>query len=298
MSDWFGGIEAGGTKFNCIVARGPDDILAELRISTSTPDETLPQVYRFFKQVQEQNHIQINRIGLGFFGPLNLDKNSLSYGSVTSTPKLAWRNTPVLNIIQNELGIPACIDTDVNAAAVGEGRWGAAVDLLDYIYITIGTGIGGGVITGGEPVHGLVHPEVGHILLPHDHLKDPFPGICPYHKDCWEGLASGPALQARWKMPAQDLGIDHPAWNLEAEYIAKALYDLILTLSPRKIILGGGVMKQAGLIEKVRSLVVDILGDYVDSPALRQGIQDYIVPPALGDHAGTLGSVALALRGN
>lgn len=296
MEDWFGGIEAGGTKFNCIVARGPNEIIAELRIPTSTPEKTIPQVVQFFHQVQESNHIQIKRLGLGFFGPLDLDQNSPTYGYVTSTPKLAWRNTPVLNLLQGDLGIPAILDTDVNAAALGEGLWGAARGLKDYVYITIGTGIGGGVVCNGLPLHGLVHPEVGHVLLPHDMIKDPFPGICPYHKDCWEGLASGPALQARWKIPSQDLGIDHPAWILEAEYIAKALHGLILTLSPQKIILGGGVMKQPGLIEKIRLQTVQFLGEYVDSPVLRQGINEYIVPPTLGDQAGMLGCIALALQ--
>lgn len=298
MKEWFGGIEAGGTKFNCMVASGPGDILAECRISTSDPSTTLPQVVHFFKQVCVNKNIQLTRIGLGFFGPLDLDMKSSIFGSITSTPKLAWRNMPVLTQIQEELGIPACIDTDVNAAAIGEGRWGAAKELNDYIYVTIGTGIGGGVICGGKPVHGLVHPEIGHILLPHDLQKDPFPGNCPYHKDCWEGLAAGPALEARWHQPAEQLPPEHPAWNLEAEYIAAAVHNMILTLSPKRIILGGGVMKQPGLIEKIRIRAVHLLNHYVDSAALREGLDQYIVTPALGDRAGILGCIALAMSLN
>lgn len=294
MDEWLAGIEAGGTKFNCIIARDPDHILVEAQIPTTTPDQTIPKVCAFFKEQAGSHNIRLSRIGLGFFGPLDLNPSSPTFGSITSTPKLPWRNTPVLTMIRNALGIPAVIDTDVNAAAIGEGLWGAARSLDDYIYLTFGTGIGGGVVTHGKPVHGLVHPELGHIVVQHDRLKDPYEGFCPYHQDCLEGLAAGPAIQYRWHTPSESLPAGHPAWDLEAEYIAQALQSFVLTLSPQRIILGGGVMNHPGLIKKVRVLTRAKLNHYVDSPAIEDAIDQYIVPPQLGNRAGVLGAVALA----
>ncbi len=296
MDEWFAGIEAGGTKFNCIIARDPQQVLAETRIDTTTPGETIPKVCEFLKKSINGSGIKISRIGLGFFGPLDLNPRSSTYGSITTTPKLAWRNIPVLSLIQDELGIPATIDTDVNAAAVGEGYWGAARGLDDYVYITIGTGIGGGVVVHGKPVHGMIHPELGHIVVNHDRIVDPFMGSCPYHLDCWEGLAAGPAILQRWHTPAQFLPDDHPAWDLEADYIAQALQTIILALSPQMIILGGGVMNHTGLLEKIRIRTKTILNRYVDHPAIEQHIDQYIIPPALGNRAGVLGAVALAIK--
>ena len=295
MEHWFAGIEAGGTKFNCIIARDPAHILAETQIPTLTPDVTLPEVYAFFAQQTKEAEIKLSRIGLAFFGPLDLDPASPKFGSITSTPKSAWRDTPVLQLIQNSLGIPAVLDTDVNAAAIGEGLWGAARGLEDYIYITIGTGIGGGVVIHGLPVHGLVHPELGHMIVNHNRKIDPYDGFCPYHADCLEGLAAGPAIQYRWSTPAQSLPEDHPAWDLEAEYLAQALQNVILTISPQRIILGGGVMNAPGLIEKIRSQTRLKLNGYVNSPVLESGIGQYIVRPELGNRAGVLGAIALAL---
>jgi fructokinase len=294
MDEWFAGIEAGGTKFNCIIANDPEHILAEARVETTTPGETIPRICDFFTNTIMETGIQIRRIGLGLFGPLDLDPKSATFGSITSTPKTAWRNVPVLSLIQNELGIPATLDTDVNAAAIGEGTWGAARGVENYIYITIGTGIGGGVVVDGKPVHGLVHPELGHIVMNHNKILDPFEGFCPYHKDCWEGLAAGPAIFQRWNIPAQLLPEDHPAWDLEADYIAQALQSIILTLSPQKIILGGGVMNHPGLIDMIRVRTRKFLNNYVDHPAIKTGMGEYIVPPTLGYRAGVLGAVALA----
>ena len=296
MDEWFAGIEAGGTKFNCIIAKDPSHILAEARIETTTPEETLPRVFEFFKKSVDQYKINLKKIGLGFFGPLDLDPESAMFGFVTSTPKLAWRNTPVLSLIQGALGIPAILDTDVNSAALGEGLWGAARGVENFVYITIGTGIGGGVVVGGSPVHGLVHPELGHIVLNHDRTRDPFEGCCPYHRDCWEGLASGPAMKQRWQIPAQALPENHPGWDLEAEYVAQALQSIILTLSPQKIILGGGAMNHSGLMEKIRERTKLILHGYVDHPSIERNIDRYIIPPLLGDRAGVLGAVALAIE--
>jgi len=294
MEKWFAGIEAGGTKFNCMIAKDPHQILAESQFPTLAPDVTIRRVCSFLKEQIDRKGIQLERIGLGCFGPLDLNPASPSFGSITSTPKLPWRNTPILNMIQESLGVPTIIDTDVNAAAIGEGLWGAARGFDDFVYITIGTGIGGGVVVHGKPVHGLVHPELGHIVVNHDRSRDPYEGFCPYHHDCLEGLAAGPAIQYRWNTPPQLLPDEHPAWDLEAEYISQALQSIILTLSPEMIILGGGVLNHSGLIEKVRILTKTKLNRYVDSAVLETSIDQYIVTPGLGNRAGVLGSVALA----
>jgi fructokinase len=291
---WFGGIEAGGTKFNCMVAADPDTILAETRISTSTPDQTLPQVLAFFQQVQRENNIQLEAIGLGSFGPIDPNPTSPNYGKITSTPKLAWRNTPILGFFRDALKIPAAFDTDVAAAALGEGKWGAARGVKNFVYFTIGTGIGGGAIVDGKPVHGLLHPEMGHLLIPHDLAADPFPGCCPSHNDCLEGLASGPAMNKRWGVPAETLPPGHPAWTLEAKYIAYMCANTILTLSPERIILGGGVMKSPGLLELVRKDLVIVLNGYIQSETLLKHTDQLIQAPGLGDRAGMLGCIALA----
>jgi fructokinase len=292
--EWFGGIEAGGTKFNCIVASGPHDILAEKRISTMTPGETLPQVVAFFQDVQQQNKISLSSLGLGTFGPIDPNPGSKMYGYITSTPKLAWRNTDILGSLRDALSIPMEFDTDVTAAALGEGRWGAAAGCRNFVYVTIGTGIGGGVIVDCKPVHGLLHPEMGHMFIPHDLKIDPFPGSCPSHGDCLEGLANGPALKTRWGIAAEDLPADHPAWQIEAKYLAYMAANIVLTISPEKIILGGGVMKVSGLIDLVRKEVVSILNGYVQKDEILEHIEQLIVLPGLGDRAGVLGCIALA----
>ena len=294
MTKWYAGVEAGGTKFNCIVASDPEHILAELRIPTTTPEETLPKVIHFFEQVKQENQIQLESTGLGFFGPICLDHESSHYGWITSTPKLAWRNTQVVHYFEEQLKIPAAFDTDVTAAALGEGRWGNAQGCRHFIYITIGTGIGGGIINEGKPLHGAIHPEVGHMFLPHDRSKDPFAGVCPSHQDCWEGLASGPAIKTRWGQPAETLPANHPAWQLESDYIAYALGNLIVSFSPERIILGGGVMKIPGLIAQVRANTVACLNGYVQNEKLLQETDQFIQLPGLGDRAGELGAIALA----
>ncbi len=291
---WFAGIEAGGTKFNCIVASDQQHILAEKRISTTTPEATLPEVVEFFGEVKRSHKIELSAIGLGSFGPIELHTDSSQYGYITSTPKLAWRNSNILGYLQKGLLLPIAFDTDVTAAALGEGKWGSAVGCSNYIYLTIGTGIGGGVIIDGKPVHGLLHPEIGHMFIPHDLQADPFPGSCPSHGDCLEGLANGPAIKARWGTPAESLPLDHPAWQIEAKYIAYCLANLILTTSPERIILGGGVMKVSGLIELVRTEVVSRLNGYIQSDDLIKHTDTLIQLPGLGDRAGVLGCIALA----
>lgn len=286
----FGGIEAGGTKFVCAVGTGPDDIRAVERFPTTTPEETIARVIAFFRAQPEP----VAAIGIGSFGPVDLNPTSPTYGSVTSTPKPGWRNTPLLARLQEGLGVTAGFETDVNAAALGEHRWGAGRGLDSFIYLTVGTGIGGGGMLAGRLMHGLVHPEMGHIFLPR-RADDPFEGVCPYHGNgCFEGLASGPAMQRRWGVPAEQLPPDHPAWELEAHYLATGLATLICTLSPQRIILGGGVPQQEHLLPLVRQKVQELLNGYVQSPAITEGIDQYIVAPALGGQAGVLGCIALA----
>ena len=287
----YGAIEAGGTKFICITAAAPGEILAETRFPTTTPQETLGKAITFFK---EQPPIQ--SLGIAAFGPLDLDPASPQFGFITATPKPDWSFIDELGILKEALGIPVAIDTDVNAAALSEATWGAGKGLSNVVYFTIGTGIGGGCVVNGAPLHGLVHPEMGHMRLPHDRLLDPFSGICPFHQDCFEGLASGPAMRARWRVPAETLPKNHPAWELEADYIALALHNIICTLSPQKIILGGGVMQQTHIFPLVHSRVKALLNQYVHSPAITENIQDYIVPPQLGSRSGVLGGLALALQ--
>ena len=290
----YGAVEAGGTKFVCAVGTGPNDLRAEVRFATTQPDETLAKTVAFFRDYMAKNKTPIDSIGIGSFGPVELNQNAPHYGKITATPKPGWSYADVANRVQSETGVPVIFDTDVNAAALGEGRWGAAQGLSDFIYITIGTGIGGGVIVGAKPLHGLVHPEVGHMRLPHNFEEDPFPGHCPFHEDCFEGLAAGPALNARYGVKAETLSPSHPAWQLEAKYIALALNNLICSISPQKVILGGGVMQQAHLFPLIRHKVLEFLQGYVNSPAILDHIETYIVPPALGNRAGILGSIALA----
>ncbi len=286
----FGGIEAGGTKFVCAVGTGPDDIRAEVRFPTTTPEETIRQAVEFFRQQPEP----VVAIGIGSFGPVDPDTGSPTYGWITSTPKPGWQNTDLRGAIANALGVPVAFDTDVNAAALGEYTWGAARGLDTFIYLTVGTGIGGGGMVGGRLLHGMIHPEMGHIRVPHDRAADPFEGICPYHGDCLEGLASGPALERRWGCRGEELAPDHSAWELEAEYLAYGLATFICTLSPQRLILGGGVMAQERLFPLIREKVQRLLGGYVQSPAILERIDSYIVPPALGNRAGVLGAIALA----
>lgn len=293
----YGGIEAGGTKFVCAVGTGPQDIRAEVRFPTTTPQETLQRAVDFFRAQEALLGEPLTAVGVASFGPVDLIPDSPTYGFITSTPKPGWRNVDVVGLLRYALGIPVGFDTDVNGAALAEGLWGAAQGLDTFIYLTIGTGIGGGGMVGGNLIHGLLHPEMGHLRIPHDRERDPFEGCCPYHGDCLEGLASGPALEARWGVRAEHLPPDHPAWDLEAEYLALALHNLVCVLSPQRVILGGGVMKQEHLFPRIRTRLRSLLNGYIPVPALlTQEIETYVVPPALGDRAGVLGALALAMR--
>ena len=288
----FGGIEAGGTKIVCAVGAGPDSILDEIEFSTTMPDETIDRAVGFFQHQSES----VKALGIGSFGPVDPHPESETYGMITSTPKPGWQNVNVRSQIASRLGVPVAFDTDVNAAALGEHRWGAAQGLDTFVYVTVGTGIGGGAMVEGRLLHGLMHPEMGHLRIPHDRRHDPFGGVCPFHGDCLEGLASGPALEARWGEPGEDLPEDHPAWPLEAHYLALGLVAIICTLSPQRIILGGGVMKRPFLFPMVRSDLLELLAGYIQAPAVTDAIEEMVVPPTLGDRAGVLGAIALAER--
>lgn len=293
MTQLYAGIEAGGTKFVCAVGSSPQDIRAEARFPTTTPAETLARTAAFFKEQQAQWG-RLAALGIGAFGPVDLNPASKTYGYITTTPKPNWANTDLAGTLGRELGLPVGFDTDVNAAALGEGRWGAGQGLDNFIYLTIGTGIGGGALVNGHLVHGMVHPEMGHMLLHRDAARDPFPGACPFHGHCFEGMASGPALEKRWGQRAETLPPDHPAWDLEAHYIAQGLAGLICILSPQRIILGGGVMEQRQLFPRVRQEVQRLLNGYVRAPSIQDEIDSYIVPPGLGSKAGISGAFVLA----
>jgi fructokinase len=298
----YGAIEAGGTKFVCLVARepandmdfDPQSILAETRFATTTPRETLGKAAEFISGHSPAGRLAA--VGMGSFGPLDLDPASPTFGRITTTPKPDWSGADIAGELSSWLQVPTVIDTDVNAAALGEYRWGAARGLDPSLYLTVGTGIGMGGIFGGRPMHGLVHPEAGHMRLPHDRQADPFPGSCPFHGDCFEGLASGSAMRERWGGPAESLPPGHPAWDLQAGYLALALANLILALSPRCIVLGGGVMKEESLYPRVRREVVRLLNGYIQSPAILEEIDRYILAPGLGERSGVLGALALALH--
>jgi fructokinase len=286
----FGGIEAGGTKFLCGIGTCPQD-LKVVSFPTSSPDVTVEIAVGFFR---ERADGKLHAIGIGSFGPIDLDPASETYGYVTATPKRAWRNYDFAGAVGRALNLPVGFDTDVNAAALAEARWGAARDVEDFIYLTVGTGIGGGAVVGGRLVHGLMHPEMGHIPMPHDFTQDPFPGVCPFHKDCLEGLASGSAISERWGEPAHDLPANHPAWVLEAHYLSLALATWVCTLSPKRIVMGGGVMQRDFLFPMIRAQLRDLLNGYIPKRALIEDVEKYVVPPQLGNNSGVLGAILLA----
>ncbi len=288
----YGGIEAGGTKFVCAVGSAPDDIRDEIRFPATTPAETIGRAVAYFKA--QAKKCSPAAIGIASFGPVDPRPDSARWGYITTTPKPGWSNTEFATVLQRETGVPVGFDTDVNGAALGEYRWGAARGLDTFVYLTIGTGIGGWGMVNGALMRGLLHPEMGHILLP-PHPDDPHPeGFCPFHGNCLEGLANGPALEKRWGQRAETLPVDHPAWALEAHYLALGLTNIIVTLSPQRIILGGGVMQQRHLFPLVRQRVQAALHGYIQSPQILREIESYIVPPVLGNRAGVLGAIALA----
>lgn len=283
-----GGIEAGGTKMVCAVGDEKGELFERVTIPTRQPEETFEEMIRYF------SYKQIEALGIGCFGPVDLNRSSATYGFITSTPKPGWENTDVVGKFQKALSVPVGFDTDVNGAILGEVMLGAAKGCENAIYITVGTGIGVGVYVNGGLLHGLVHPEGGHILLA-KHPKDTYSGKCPYHGCCFEGLASGPAIEERWGKKAELLADEMNVWELESYYIAQAITNYILTYSPQKIILWGGVMHQNQLLEQIRAKVPELLSGYIQHPAVTEKIADYIVPPALGDNPGILGAIQLGV---
>jgi fructokinase len=288
----YGGIEAGGTKFVCAVGSGPDDLRDEYRFATSTPKENISQAIAYFRQQQAVQPLAA--IGVASFGPVDPDPNSPTFGYVTNTPKPHWSNTNFAGALRQALGVPVGFDSDVNGAALGEHRWGAAQGLDTFVYLTVGTGLGGGGMVGGKLMHGLMHPEMGHMRVPHDLERDPYAGFCIYHGDCFEGMACGPAIEARWQTSARNLPPDHPAWELEAHYLALGLHSIVTILSPQRVIMGGGVMDQAHLFPLLRRKLQESLNGYIHKAAILERIDEYVVPPALGSRAGVLGAIALA----
>jgi fructokinase len=287
----FGGIEAGGTKWVCGIGNGDAKVLETETFPTTTPAETISRAAEFFVKSGLPDGL-----GVGSFGPIDVHRASPTWGQITTTPKPGWAHTNLIASIRAALDIPVVFDTDVNAAALAESRWGAAGGLETFSYITVGTGIGGGAIVNGRLLHGLLHPELGHMRIPHDRGRDSFDGVCPYHGDCLEGLASGEAIRQRWGRPGEELSGDAAVWELESEYLALGLMNIVCTLSPQRIVLGGGVTKQATLLPLVRRRLQELLAGYFNAPELTrpEAIDRYIVPPGLGDQAGVLGAIELA----
>ena len=290
----YGGVEAGGSKFVCAIGDGAGRILAEQRFPTTDPAATLEKMRGFLRE-GSRNFGALSAIGVASFGPLILDRMSARYGCIGRTPKAGWSNTDVLGGLAPEFSCRIGFDTDVNAAALAEQRWGVAQDVDDLVYLTVGTGIGGGVVVSGAPLHGLMHPEIGHIHPRRHALDAAFEGICPFHRDCLEGLASGPAILARTGAELQYLDAAHPQWELEADYLGQLCAQLVLALSPQRIVMGGGVMTQLRLLPLIRQRLLHWLGGYIDSSEIRERIDHYVMAPALGMQAGVHGALALAI---
>ncbi len=283
----FGALEAGGTKMVCAVGTKEGEILERVSFPTESPKETMPKLLEYFRDKEVQ------ALGIGCFGPIDLNRQSESYGRILETPKLAWRNYDICGYFRNGLQVPVGFDTDVNGSMLGECTWGCARGLDTAIYITVGTGVGVGVLAGGKLLHGMQHPEGGHMLTP-AREDDPYKGKCPYHGHCLEGLAAGPAIEERWGAKAKDLARRPEVWELEAHYLAYAITNYIMVLSPQKIILGGGVMHQGQLFFLVRAKVKDMIGGYLKTRGL-EDMDSYIVPASLEDNQGILGALKLGM---
>jgi len=289
----FAGIEAGGTKFVCAAGNSLGEVIERETFPTTTPKETMACVNDFLARMDAK--YKLSAIGIASFGPIDPDPKSHEFGHITTTPKPGWGHFNIVGSVKEKFNLPIGFDTDVNGAALGESRWGNGQGLDSLVYWTIGTGIGAGGMLAGKMMHGLIHPEMGHTFVNHDRVKDPFPGVCPFHKDCLEGLASGPSMKARWGVKsATDLPADHPAWDLEADYLGHAMANCILTLSPKKIIIGGGVMFRTELYAKIRKKTQELLNGYIQHRLILKDIDNYIVAPGLGSNAGVCGALAIA----
>ena len=293
-----GGVELGGTKCVCLLGTGPDDIRVQTSVPTGDdPAMTLGRIEAILRGAVA-THGAIHALGIASFGPLDLARGSPSYGFITSTPKPGWRNTRVADRLAQAFDVPVGFDTDVNGAALAEGRWGAARDLEDFAYITVGTGVGVGLVAGGRLVHGFAHPELGHIRVAR-RSGDLWRGVCEFHGDCVEGLASGVAIAARAGMPAHQVPADHPAWEPAAHALAQLLHTLVLATAPRRILVGGGVIEaRPAILEQVRRELLSSLNGYLDLQALAGPVDRYVISPGLGSLAGPLGALALAADAN
>ena len=283
----FGGVEAGGTKVVCATGDASGSVRERTRIETTTPEETLRAVVDFFEDRS------LEAVGVGSFGPVDDNPDSPTYGFITNTPKNGWQHTDVRGPIQEALGVPVAFDLDVNAAALGEHHGGAGRDVDAFVYLTVGTGVGGSFMQSGRSLRGLLHPEIGHLRLPRA-SGDDFAGNCPFHGDCLEGLAAGPAIEARWGRSPADLPDDHPAWEVEAHYLGIAVANLACTLAPERVILGGGVMHRRQLFPMIRRVVRERLGGYLDHPRFTEHLDEFVTPAALGDENGVRGALAMA----
>jgi fructokinase len=292
---FYGAVEAGGTKFVCAIGDDTGGLLVEDRFATTDPAQTIATMLATLHRLAA-GFGPLSALGLGSFGPVELRREAPCYGFILDTPKPGWSGTDIAGALAREFRVPIGFDTDVNGAALAEHRWGSSRNVEDLVYLTIGTGIGGGAITGGHLVHGLLHPEIGH-LYPRKHPLDAhFPGVCPFHGDCLEGLAAGPAIIARCGSSLEQLPPEHPQWEIEADYLGQLCASLVLTLSPRRIVLGGGVMNQTRLLPMIRPRLQHWLGGYLRRDELLGDIESYVVPPRLGARVGILGALALALQ--
>jgi len=290
----YGAIEAGGTKFVCAVAREPQTLLAQTRIATTVPAATLDAALAFFAQ-QEQIHGKIAGIGIASFGPVDLRKQSARFGYILDTPKALWSQTDLVSPFAQHFHCPVSIDTDVNAAALAEARLGAGRGCDTLVYVTVGTGIGGGIFTHGHTHKGALHPELGHIRVRRHPDDQDFKGTCPFHGDCLEGLASGPAIQARYGAALDMLPAGHPAFAVIGDYLGQLAATLILLLAPQRILFGGGVMQQAALFPLLRVTTARLLNGYAGLGE-RTWLDQSVLPPALGADAGIVGAMLLALE--
>jgi len=290
----YGAVEAGGTKFVCAIGDESGSLLKEARFPTQDPASTLARMRLFLRNGCEEFG-PLAGVGVGSFGPVQLDRRGAHYGCITRTPKPGWSGTEIIGGLERDFSCAVGFDTDVNAAALAEHRWGAAQDVHNLVYVTVGTGIGGGVLIDGKPIHGLMHPELGHLRPRRHPLDGGFPGICPFHGDCLEGVASGPAIQARSGASLRDLDASHVQWELEADYLGQLCAQLVLSLSPQRIVMGGGVMEQSRLLGPIRRRMDHWLGGYIDRKEVLSDDPGYIVTPGLGGRAGVLGALALAI---
>lgn len=288
----FAGVEMGGTKVMVAFGTGPEDLSDPVRIPTTTPEETLTNVERLIASAATE--ARLLGIGVATFGPARLERTAPDWGTLLPTPKPGWSGAVIGPRLADAFGVPVAFETDVTGASMGEGRWGASRGLSDHAYVTIGTGVGVGLIVNGAPLHGALHPEAGHIKVRRDPARDPFEGCCPFHGDCLEGLVSGPAIAARVGRPGETLSADDPVWDLIADYLAQAMATLTFVTAPQRIVIGGGVGSHPAVLLATQRRLAKELNGYMPHLTSDEAIQAFLVRPALGERSGVLGAIALA----